>query len=308
MTKVNENDIYSDEIDLKILILEVWEKKFFIIIVATIFALVGAVYAFQQPNYYKSEATLAFNTSSNGSALSGQLGGIAALAGVNLSGGGSNENEIIIEILKSRQFLSKFISKYDLLAMLMASEGWDPSSGQLIYDESLYDSIDKNWTVNEEGGKQNRPSLLDSVNLFTDQLNVSVDSLSGLVKLSFEFYSPELAKEIVVSLVEEINKEIKRRDIEEATLSIDYLTNQIAQTKALNLQTMFYGLLEEQTKTLMLANVRPEYAFKIIDPAIVPERKSKPSRPLIVIVFTVLGGMLALVIAIFMYIFKGSDE
>ena len=31
----------------------------------------------------------------------------------------------------------------------------------------------------------------------------------------------------------------------------------------------------------MLAEVRPEYVFKTIDPAVVPEEKSKPSRALI---------------------------
>ena len=46
---------------------------------------------------------------------------------------------------------------------------------------------------------------------------------------------------------------------------------------------------------MMLANVRDEYVFKTIDPAIVPENKSEPKRALICVLGTLLGGLLALI-------------
>ena len=46
----------------------------------------------------------------------------------------------------------------------------------------------------------------------------------------------------------------------------------------------------------MLAEVRPEYVFKTIDPAIAPEKKSKPSRALICIIGTFIGGVLGVVL------------
>jgi LPS O-antigen subunit length determinant protein (WzzB/FepE family) len=57
---------------------------------------------------------------------------------------------------------------------------------------------------------------------------------------------------------------------------------------------MLFSLIEEQTKTLMLANVRDEYVFSTVDPAVVPELKDKPKRSLIVAVAIVLGGMFGL--------------
>ena len=41
----------------------------------------------------------------------------------------------------------------------------------------------------------------------------------------------------------------------------------------------------------MLAEVRQEYVFKTIDPAVVPEEKSKPSRALICVLGVILGGI-----------------
>ena len=43
----------------------------------------------------------------------------------------------------------------------------------------------------------------------------------------------------------------------------------------------------------MLANVREEYAFKVIDPAVVPEKKYAPSKRNIVIVSIIIGLLLS---------------
>ena len=78
----------------------------------------------------------------------------------------------------------------------------------------------------------------------------------------------------------------------EAQQSIDYLTDQLENTQVVALEQVFYALIEEQMKTIMLANSRAEYLFKTIDPAIAPERKSRPWRTLICILGTLLGGIL----------------
>jgi LPS O-antigen subunit length determinant protein (WzzB/FepE family) len=53
---------------------------------------------------------------------------------------------------------------------------------------------------------------------------------------------------------------------------------------------MLFELIEEQTKTVMLANVREEYILKTIDRAVVEESRAKPSRVLIVFI----GGLIGL--------------
>jgi hypothetical protein len=39
------------------------------------------------------------------------------------------------------------------------------------------------------------------------------------------------------------------------------------------METVFYQLIEEQTKNMMLTQVKAEYVLKTIDPAQVPEKK-----------------------------------
>ena len=85
----------------------------------------------------------------------------------------------------------------------------------------------------------------------------------------------------------------------QTTKSIFFLEQQLQETSKIEAQTVIYNLIEEQTKNIMLANVREEYAFKIIDPAVVPDMKSKPQRRKIVtfglLLGVVFGSLLVLV-------------
>ena len=131
-----------------------------------------------------------------------------------------------------------------------------------------------------------------------DILGVIADKQTGYVTISVEHHSPIVAAQWVNWLVEDINAVVKAQDVDEATKSIEYLTQQIANTSLADLQAMFFELIQSQTETVMLAEVRPEYVFKTIDPAVVPEEKSKPSRALICVLGTLLGGMLGVVIVL----------
>ena len=99
-------------------------------------------------------------------------------------------------------------------------------------------------------------------------------------------------------LVEDVNATVKAQDVGEAEKSIEYLREQVTNTSLADLQAVFFDLIQSQTETVMLAEVRQEYVFKTIDPAVAPEEKSKPSRALICVLGTLLGGMLGVVIVL----------
>ena len=63
-------------------------------------------------------------------------------------------------------------------------------------------------------------------------------------------------------------------------------------------KTQILVWIEEQTKTIMLANSRPEYLFKTIDPAIAPERKAGPSRALTCVFGTLFGGFMGVMMVL----------
>ena len=221
--------------------------------------------------------------------MAGQLGGLASLAGLDLGQQGVDKTTIAIEILQSRAFIKNFVEKYNILPELMAVKDWNRNSG-LIFDEEMYNLNSKKWVREVEPPK---PSSWEYVKVFKDDvLTVNRDDTTGLVTLSISHQSPELAEQWVDWLISEINNHMRQRDIQEAQRSLEYLDEEIEKTSLSNMQQVFYQLIEKQTQTIMLANVRPEYIFQVIDPPIVPEEKAKPSRALICILGVFLGGFL----------------
>ncbi|MCV6038577.1 hypothetical protein OFP00_36405, partial [Escherichia coli] len=79
------------------------------------------------------------------SKMAGQLGGLAALAGVNLGAGESAQTDLAVQVMKSRQFIEAFIKKHDLLVPLMAAKDWDLANNTLILNEELYNPKTGEW-------------------------------------------------------------------------------------------------------------------------------------------------------------------
>ena len=128
-----------------------------------------------------------------------------------------------------------------------------------------------------------------------------------MITLSIVHQSPLIAKKWVNWLVEDINKEMKDRDVVEAQKSADFLSKQLEDTKIADIRIILYKLIEEQAKTIMFASVRDEYAFKTIDPALVPEVRDSPKRTLIVILGFALGIVISCMIVILKHYIRIKD-
>ncbi len=235
-----------------------------IILTATVLCTAVALYfAITATLIYRGETVIApvsRNGGINGSgSLGGQLGGlagIASLAGVNLDSASSSDREAKA-ILQSRSLVAEFIQRNDLV-------------GELLQGES-------------------KQTLWLAVKAFKEGvLTIKEDKRTGLTTIDVDWKSAAVAAKWANGFVALANERIRARAIDEATRNIAFLTKQISQTNVVEIQHALYSLVENETKTLMLANARVEYAFTVIDPAVPPERKFGPKRSLMV-----LGGILA---------------
>ena len=94
---------------------------------------------------------------------------------------------------------------------------------------------------------------------------------------------PVLAAKYSNEIIALFNNFMREKAIVEARKEIEYLNAELANTKIVSLQTVLYQLIEQKTQKAMLASVREDYAFKIIDPGIIPDQRSYPNRTQIVI-------------------------
>ena len=302
-------DQYDDEIDLRELFSVLWAGKIKIIAITVVFAVASVIYALSVPNQYKAIALLA-PAQSDGGGLSGalgQMGGLASLAGISLGGGESGEAQIAQEIMKSWSYIEGFIAENNIAVEVYAAQGWSKGSNELQINDGVYDTENKQWLIENEAGVTGPPSSWSLFQAFSGRLAVSEDKKSGLVSVSIEYYSPQVAKQWVDLYVESINRFMQQRQVDKVTRNIAYLQEQIGKTSVAEMREVFYTIIEEQTKSKMLAEASPDYAFVAVGPSMVPEEKSQPKRALICILGTLLGGMLSVLLVLVTHYARKSD-
>lgn len=288
-------------ISFRQILLFFWRWKWVMTATTFVFMVCSLVWVVKLPNVYQANILVVSNDSESSGGLAnlaGQLGGLASLAGVNLGAEKGGEASVALSILESRSFVMKFIDKYELLPALIAAEGWDPESDELIYDEDVFDPKSHRWNTDSFEGEL--PSSWKGYLPFMNRLEIVQESDSGVVDIYFEHYSPSVAVHIAQSLVKEINEQMRITAIKEAEKSVSYLNSEVLKTPVTELKSVFYRLIEEQTKTLMLAKVREDYIFRVVAEPVLPEDKNSPKRLFLVIVITFVGGIFSLFLSLFL--------
>jgi uncharacterized protein involved in exopolysaccharide biosynthesis len=279
----------EDEIDLRELLGVLWAEKWLIVACTSIAILASVIYALTATEHFRAEAVLmAAETRQASNPLLSQLGGAAALIGINVGSQNGGDVNNAIAVLQSREFISEFIANHNVLVPLFAGT-WDRDNGTGI-DVEIFDPTLGEWL--QEGGA---PSQLEAYRAFMDTLSVTRETNTGIVRVAVEWIDPETAANWANLLVQDINRDFKQADVREATDAIAYLQDQLQSTQLVEMQRVFYQLIESQTQVTMLADVREEYVFQVIDRAVAPDLRVSPQRTLIVLMGTFIGGFLAVV-------------
>lgn len=300
---------FNGEIDFKELFRLLWNSKVKIFTITVVFAIGSAVYSVSVPNQYKATTLLA-PAQSDGAGLSSamaQLGGLASLAGVSIGGGESSESQIAQEIMRSWSFVETFIIDNDLAVEVYAAEGWNKRSNKLKINDDIYNVESRQWLLETgDDGELGPPSSWQLFKRFQQMLKVSENKISGLLSVSIEYYSPEIAKEWLDMYVTAINEHMQSRKVAKVSNNINYLEAQIEKTSIAEMREVFYTIIEEQTKNKMVAEASPDYAFVAVSPSMVPEKKSQPKRARIFVLGTLLGGMLSVFVILLSYYARRS--
>lgn len=273
--------IEEDELNL----IDYWRVlvryKVMIIVITLLATAGGFAVAYTMTPIFRAETLLAPVSEDEQGAMgsiASQFGGIASLAGISLGSGGSS-TEQALATLKARSFILPFIEEHNLMPVLFADQ-WNDSA--------------KAWISKSAGDV---PTKEAAYSKFGDMLAVTSDKKNGLVTVAVEWKEPQQAAQWVNELVTRLNRHEKQLAIKETEQSIEFLKNELTKTSVLDLQQAIYRLLEAQTKKVMLANARDQYAFKVIDPAVAPEQKIKPKKALIVSLGFMVGLMLSVLLA-----------
>tara|TARA_B110000003_G_scaffold167826_1_gene167825 strand:- start:1935 stop:2885 length:951 start_codon:yes stop_codon:yes gene_type:complete len=309
MNDLDNNEEFDNEIDFTELFSILWINKKFIVIFTTFAAVTSVFYSLSLTNIYNVQ-TLLTPTTSSGSNLISQYSGLASMAGVNLPNDGrDNKLDVALNLIKSKKLIDRLSAYESFLPDLIAAKSWNMQTNSVTYDQALYDNKNNKWVRKVSLPFKQIPSSQESLQIFSALVSISQDKKTQLVTLNVDHLSPVVAYQWSLWIIKEINDILANMEISNSEASIDYLNNQIKITPYSELRTMFYQLIQEKTKSMMLAEVNPEYVLTTIDPPVIPEVKSKPHRALICISGTLLGAMLSLlIILVRRYGFSKDDE
>jgi uncharacterized protein involved in exopolysaccharide biosynthesis len=249
-----------DAIDFRATARLLWSYRRLIAILSVVLGLAVMGYGFMLDPYFRAEAVVTYvhdKGMGNGSgSLDNALGGLASLAGMNLLGAGT-EDEEAMAVLDSRHLAEEFIQRNNLIPVLLKNS-------------------------------KKTPTMWKAVKAFKEGVvQVHKDPRKGTTTVVMIWKDRDLAAKWANAYVALGNEEIRNHTIEQSARNIVYLNQQIAKTTDIDLRRLYFDILESETKTMMLANARLEYSFRMVDPAVAPEIKAGPHRSLFL-----LGGMM----------------
>lgn len=295
------NYFFESEVSAQDLFKVLWINRLPVLLIAVMFFATSVFYSLTLNNIYTAESVLAPRASNVESSRLSQYSGIASIAGIDLgSQSGIAKKDLALELLRSKALLNRLINKYNILPDLMAAESWRISNNTVIYNNKSYDLENDTWVRNVSIPYQSIPSLQEAFEEFTNVITISEDPKSGIIIIKISHLSPFVAHQWLNWILQEVNIFVAEKTIDENQSSIEYLNEQVKVTPYAELRTMMFELIKQHTQNIMQAKVNPEYAFTIIDPPLIPERKSSPNRAFICI----LGFMLGIIIAVFVILIR----
>jgi uncharacterized protein involved in exopolysaccharide biosynthesis len=258
-TPLNQ-DQNSDEIDLRDIILPLWKARKQILTTAFIFAIIGVIISFLTPATYTASSTFLPQTNQTGSGLSGSLGGLASLAGINFGtgagGGGEIAPSLYATVLASSPFQKRILdSKISVNGDLITYRNYlenQPSSGLSILKKYtiglpgtiLYNFFETKPTIASVSDSTELVPLPDEEyglrNSLAGKISITIDKKEGFVILSVVEGDPLIAAQVAKVTEEVLQDWIIEHKVKNAKAQYDFIEKQFEAK-----QKEFY-LIQEQ--------------------------------------------------------------
>jgi uncharacterized protein involved in exopolysaccharide biosynthesis len=236
----------SDEINLLDYINILARHKKLIMITVIVAVAATGIISFLSPRIYEAKAVImpvAQQQEQNGmSAIASQFG----ITSTQTSGASE-----IVSLLRSTILMERVIKKYDLLPVFFGREDNGKGEAEKIWDGIRY--------------------LKNNIYTVTD------NKREGIIELSVEFKDPEMSARIVTFILTELTDYMSSEAKRVAETNKRYLESLIDKNADPLIKQKIYTLIARQIEISMMAEVKENFAFKILDPPKIPDRKIKPA-------------------------------
>lgn len=299
---LNNRDIISFHQVLKILFLNKKTLAFYTLIGFVI----GFLIASSLPDKYQSSTVVSISKQFSGNA-GPNLGLASSFAIPDLGIGDSGRANEALEIFTSYSFFESVISQNQTFFYLQAVDGWDKDLDKLLINEKKFDLVNNKWISTAEFSLNGKPSIQEAHIEFLDKnLSIIHDDKTGFIRISITHFSPKAAKNILETLISNLNSAIREKDIASAENKIAYLKGEFESARNKQLKDSISFLILQEIKSISSAKSTPDYIFNQLSPPIIPEKKVSPSRLKICLLFMFIAATIASLCLLFIHFNRKS--
>jgi uncharacterized protein involved in exopolysaccharide biosynthesis len=137
----------------------------------------------------------------------------------------------------------------------------------------------------------------DAVEVFRRGImRIEEEARSGITRVTIRWHDQEEAARWANAVAASINRTLRERAIQDSTRLVEYLNDQIQKAGSLEVKQALYSAMETELKSNAIAQVREDYAYRVLDPAISSPEPVAPNLGLRVLLGCLFGIGLAIVV------------
>ena len=274
-----QNNFEEEEIDIMAIILRLWEKRWFIIKVTCVFAVLGVFVAIFTPKEYTAKCVVVPETK-GGAFSSSSLGGLAAMAGINL--GAATGGEMLSPAMYDK-LLKNINLRKELMQTKLTFEKYDEPVSILdyytnpIYKKSSVLGTIKKYTIGLpftilsaiRGEKDEKEVLapgpkndlkaytrdeLKCIKAFEKQFSIIADKKNGDVTVSAHMPEALAAAQVVDAVQNLLQKYVIELKLQKAEVNYEYIKQRYDEAKVVFEQKQeAYAKFQDANKVLSTA-------------------------------------------------------
>jgi len=257
----------ADEINLLDYVKVIWKHKILIIFIVCIVTAATAIISLLQTPIYEAKAVIipsgvVSKDTGPASFLASQFGIAPPTTPISAE---------IVNILKSLTLKEKIINRYNLLPLFFGKKPSKEQSG----DDPMWAGI----------------RYLASIT------KVNFIQRDNIVEISIQFNDPKIVRDLVNYTLAELNEHMSYEAKRVANTNKKYLEVEIDKVADPFIRAKIYGLIAQQIETVMMAELKENFAFKMLDSPRIPDRRIKPKRTQMVLIAFIVAFFLGVMVA-----------
>jgi len=236
---------YDDEINFLDYIKVLRKHYRLIFIIVTVSVLATGIISFRSPEIYQATAAIIPASQMKEQTSMSRLAmkfGISTTPAANVSE--------IVRLLKSNILMERVIKRYNLLPVFFKK-----------------DALQK---------MPEKSRIWNGIRYLKNIFTVKHNQREGIIELSAEFTDPKTAADIINYMLTELTDYMSGEARRVAETNRKYLESLINKNTDPLISQKIYSLIAKQIEMSMMAEVKDNFAFKILDPPKAPDRKIRP--------------------------------